>query len=611
MSLLADLQRSGTLRVVDDALAQTLRRLDPATPELVLAGAALASCAIGQGHAAFDPARPALLCNADIDWPSHEDWRVALLTSRWVSAPDINTDADSTRPLVLENGLLYLRRYRQYEYHLAVNLQRIAAHAPAVMDTDVIAVLFTSLFPDARTGDAQARAAALALVRSLLLVTGGPGTGKTTTIARVLLLLIAQARLRDLPPLRIALAAPTGRAAERMAQSVRNVANALRMLPWMDATWCDALPVTAQTLHRLLGTIPGSPQFHHHADNPLPFDVVIVDEASMIDLPLMCKLTDAIAPGSRLMLLGDRDQLPSIEAGDVLAAVTDAAGDPAVMPASIATMLAPLLGRIATSTPPQPSLAGDRVHLQRGHRQSASLNLAPLASAVRQGDADASVALLRDGALAGVHWHEGLSDPLATPLRDTLLDSWRAIAASADPASALSQAAHLRLLTALRDGAQGSIALNVRIEEMLAGARHAPYFHGRLLLIGQNDYRQQLFNGDIGVCWRQDNGDMTAWFAGGNGVRGLHPSALPAHDSAFAVTVHKAQGSEFDNVCVLLPRQDARTLSRELLYTAITRARQQLHLCTSETVLRATLARHVARVSGLARRLSLPPRHGV
>ncbi len=606
MSLFADLQRSGALRVVDDSLAQTLRRLDPSTPDLVIAGAALASCAIGQGHAAFDPARPALLCNAEIDWPSGEDWIAALESSRWISTPSHDTDADPAMPLVLENGLLYLRRYRQYEYHLAANLQRIATHAHAVVDPGDLAPLFNHLFPDALAGDAQARAAALALVQSLLLVTGGPGTGKTTTIARVLLLLIAQSHLRDLPPPRIALAAPTGRAAERMAQSVRNVAAALRTQPWIDATWCDALPMSAQTLHRLLGTIPGNPQFRHDADNPLPFDVVIVDEASMIDLPLMCKLTDAIAQGSRLMLLGDRDQLPSIEAGDVLAAVTDAAGDPAVVPASIATMVAPLLGKIATSKPPQLLLAGHCVHLQRGHRQSASLDLAPLASAVRQGDADAAMVLLRDGTLAGVHWHEGLSDPLAAPLRDTLLNSWRAIAAAPDPATALSQATHLRLLTALRDGPQGVLALNARIEGALAGPRHPRYFHGRLLMVGQNDYRQLLFNGDIGVCWRQDDGDIAVWFADGNGLRGFHPSALPAHDSAFAITVHKAQGSEFDNVCVVLPRQDARTLSRELLYTAMTRARHQLHLCTSEAVLRATLARHVTRISGLTRRLLFP-----
>ena len=606
MSLLSDLQRSGALRVVDHALAQSLRRLDSTTPELVLAGAALASCAIGQGHAAFDPARPGLLCNAEIDWPSHRDWIAALDKSRWVSRPPLDASADPAVPLVLENGLLYLRRYRQYEYRLAENLQRLAAHAPAVIDTAPLAPLFASLFPDAHAGDAQARAAALALMQSLLLVTGGPGTGKTTTIARVLLLLIAQSRLHALPPLRIVLAAPTGRAAERMAQSVRNVGDALRKLPSIDAAWCDALPVTAQTLHRLLGTIPGSPQFRHGADNPLPFDVVVVDEASMIDLPLMCKLTDAIAPGSRLILLGDRDQLPSIEAGDVLAAVTEAAGDPAIVPPCVASMLAPLLGGMSISTTVQPLLAGHRVHLERGHRQSASLELAPLANAVRQGDAGAALALLRNGALAGVHWHEGLTDPLAAPLRNTLLDNWRAIAASPDPASALSQATHLRLLTALRDGAQGTIALNARIEEALAGARHAPYFHGRLLMIGQNDYRQQLFNGDIGVCLRKDDGDMTVWFSNGDGVRGFHPSALPAHDSAFAITVHKAQGSEFDNVCVLLPRQDVRTLSRELLYTAITRARHQLHLCASEAVLDATLERHVTRVSGLTRRLSFP-----
>ena len=624
MSLLDDLLRSGGLRALDHALAQSLRRLDlsdtgVATPDEVLAAAALASLAISHGHAGFDPARPQLLIDAAIDWPAPQDWCDLLAASRWVGAPQADAVAATDAPLVLENGLLYLRRYREYERRLAAGLQRIAAHAPVATDIAALAPLFAALFPQAHDQDAQARAAALALLRSLLLVTGGPGTGKTTTIARLLLLLVAQAQHTGARTPRIALAAPTGRAAERMAESLGRAMLDMRAIleasaiPGIDTTWCDALPQSASTLHRLLGTIADSPRFRHDADNPLPFDVVVVDEASMVDLPLMCKLVEAVAGGARLVLLGDRDQLPSVEAGDVLAAIVDAAGDDAGVPRELAPALASLLGDVAVSDTAATALAGHRVHLQRGYRQSDALELAPLAAAVRDGDADHALDLLRGGTLAGVHFHEGLHDPLGGPTREALLAPWRELACAHDPQAALAIAARVRLLTALRDGPQGAIGLNARIEEVLAGAQRATYFHGRLLLVTENSYRHGLFNGDIGVCLRPegsplggrgDDGTTIAWFAGGSdGVRSFHPAALPAHTGAFAMTVHKAQGSEFDTVWLLLPRQDARTLSRELVYTAMTRARHALHVCAGPTQLRDALARHAMRISGLAWRL--------
>ena len=374
----------------------------------------------------------------------------------------------------------------------------------------------------------------------------------------------------------------------------------------IDAALCDALPETASTLHRLLGTIPDSPRFRHDADHPLPFDVVVVDEASMVDLPLMCKLVEAVADGARLILLGDRDQLPSVETGDVLAAITDAAGEGDALPAAIVDALEPLLGNVPVAAAANGALAGHRVQLQRGYRQSSSLDLAPLADALRHGESDAALQLLRDG-LAGVHFHEDLADPLTGTTRESLLAPWRALLDISDPAIALQHAAKLRLLTALREGAQGANVLNQRIEEALAGTQRDAYFHGRLLLVTENSYRHGLFNGDIGVCQRDANGIPVAWFSGGSeGVRGFHPASLPAHGGAFAMTVHKAQGSEFDTVWLLLPRQDARSLSRELLYTAATRARSALHVCANEAVLRATLARHAQRVSGLAWRLQHP-----
>ena len=642
MSLLDALHRGNGLRVLDHALAQSLRRLDPGTPDAVLAAAALASLAVGHGHAAFDPARPQLLVDQAIDWPEPGPWLAALRESRWVASPDAVALAARDAPLVLEDGLLYLRRYREYERRLAAGLRRIAAAAPPPVDTGALAPLFARLFPDALDGGVaddggQARAAALALLRSLLLVTGGPGTGKTTTITRLLLLLVAQSHHAGAPPPRIALAAPTGRAADRMAESLRHATALLRATPGIDAALCDALPPEARTLHRLLGTIPDSSRFRHDAGNPLPFDIVVVDEASMVDLPLMCKLVEAVADGARLVLLGDRDQLPSVEAGDVLAAIVDATaththagdstgagggavtaaerraaqrGDPAEgLDEADAVQLVALLGELPRLQPTVIAsvLSGHRVHLRRGYRQSNALDLAPLAAAAREGDADTALALLRGGALDGVHFHEDLLDPLAGPTRAPLLAAWRAIAAAEDPDAAIVQASRLRVLTALRDGPQGAGPLNARIEDALAGAHRAAYFHGRLLLVTENSYRHGLFNGDIGVCLRGDDGATVAWFAGGgDGVRGFHPAALPAHGGAFAMTVHKAQGSEFDSVWLLLPRHDARTLSRELVYTAITRARSELHVCAGEAPLRAALARHAVRVSGLAKRLRIP-----
>ncbi|GAB3387389.1 AAA family ATPase [Lysobacter fragariae] len=631
MSLLDLLHRHGVLRTVDHALAQSLRRLDPATPDAVLAATALASHAIALGHAGIDLARPPELLDIDVSWPEPAAWRAALQDSRWVATPGADVAAAADAPLVLEDDLLYLRRYREYERRLAAHLRRLAAQN-AGEPTQIAALdAFGALFPN--PDDAQARAAWLALRRSLLVITGGPGTGKTTTIARLLLLLLAQARAEGRRAPRIALAAPTGRAAERMAQSLRKAVAQLQGTPGVDPALCAALPQQARTLHRLLGTVPGRPRFRHDVDHPLPFDVVVVDEASMVDLPLMCKLVEAVPDGARLLLLGDPDQLPSVEAGDVLAAIVAAAMDEtAITPAPPTTPTVPSMpgarrprgvadpaqadlfarGPISdaavSGAPEMPAAIPaftrlPRVHLSRGYRQSETLDLAPLAKAARGGDADTLLDLLRTGALSGVHFHAGLADPLAADARTALLAPWRALADVEDPQVALALADRARVLTALREGPQGAVQLNTRIEEALAGAQRERYFHGRLLLVTENSYRHGLFNGDIGVCLRDAAGTVVAWFPGGEGVRGFHPAALPAHGGAFAMTVHKAQGSEYDTVWLLLPRQDARTLSRELVYTALTRARQAVHVCGSEAVLREALSRHAQRVSGLASRL--------
>ncbi|MCX2920508.1 exodeoxyribonuclease V subunit alpha [Stenotrophomonas rhizophila] len=609
MSLLTTLYRGNVLRTLDHALAQSLRRLRPDTPDAVLVGAALASLAVSEGHAGLDPTQPQRLIEVDVDWPAPEAWLAQLQASPWVEVPGAEDVVAGDAPLVLENGLLYLRRYREYERRLAEGLQRIATHPLPDADPGTLATLFGQLFPQAHDGiDHQARAAAVALRHPLVLVTGGPGTGKTTTIARLLVLLAAQAVQADQALPRVALAAPTGRAAERMAESLRLAVQRLRLVGIAPAL-CDAMPSTGTTLHRLLGVIPDSPRFRHHPDNPLPYDVVVVDEASMIDLPLMTKLVEAVADGTRLVLLGDPDQLPSVEAGDVLSAILRASGDGLGTQADDAQALRVLLAPDALQplAPPR-RFAGRRVQLQRGYRQTDALDLAPLAHAVRDGNSATALALLRTGTLAGVHFHEDQSDPLQHH-REQLLGHWRGLGEAADPGVALANAGRIRLLTAVREGPQGARGLNARIEALLAGVPRpgmAPgYFHGRLLLITENSYRHRLFNGDIGICLINRHGSVTAWFPGEtpDQPRGFHPGALPAHESAFAMTVHKAQGSEFDEVWLQLPRRDNRVLSRELIYTGMTRARQALHVLGSAEVLEAALARHASRLSGLARRL--------
>jgi exodeoxyribonuclease V alpha subunit len=254
-----------------------------------------------------------------------------------------------------------------------------------------------------------------------------------------------------------------------------------------------------------------------------------------------------------------------------------------------------------------PGFHAARIHLSRGYRQSDALQLAPLADAVRHGDAHQALVLLRSGQLGGIAFHENADDPLLAH-GAALLGHWRALAQLTDPAEALRQAGRLRLLTALREGAQGARGLNARIEAQLSGRRLGSppdWFAGRLLLVTENSYRHRLFIGDVGVCLPGDDGAPLAWFSGeGAGeVRAFHPAALPRHESAFAMTVHKAQGSEFDEVWLQLPRTDSRVLSRELVYTGLTRARSALHLAGSAAVLEAALGRHASRVSGLAWRL--------
>jgi exodeoxyribonuclease V alpha subunit len=585
------LLQGGALRAVDHALAQSMSRLRPDTPAAVLLAAALCSRALAHGHSRLPLSRAGDLL-AEIasergvpELPPLADWLSALRASPWVfdaasadgdspAAADFETAVGehaartAGRVLVLEDAAVSLRRYWLHEVALATALHARLATGEIVPDASSRQRI-AAAFPN-EDDAAQARAADIALGSRLLLLTGGPGTGKTRTVARILGLRAEQARA-DGTPLRIALAAPTGKAAARLAEAVREHA--------------PDLSLPTHTLHRLLGLGGDGRPPRFDASRPLPFEVVVVDEASMVDLPMMSRLVAAVAADALLVLVGDSDQLPSVEAGAVLGALSEAGSD------------APSAG----------GLSAHHVLLDRSFRQTDALDLAPVNAAIRAGDGDGVIDRL--GRTAGLRWLPGTDAGLAAFVREHAVAQYRRIQACADLAGALDQAKRFRVLTALRDGPAGSQAINALIAaELQGGAATGAFFPGRLLLIRENSYRHGLFNGDIGLCWPDADGVLRVWFDGDAdratpGPRAWHPAQLPAHESAFALTVHKAQGSEYDRVLLALPEPDARVITRELLYTGLSRGRESATVWANEPLLRLAVARKMARWTGLAARL--------
>jgi exodeoxyribonuclease V alpha subunit len=558
MSLLAALHLGGWLRAVDHALGLSLRHAREDTPDWVQAAAALASRALALGHSRLPLDRLDLFF-AGIDptrepptMPPRAEWLAVLAASPWVQAGrsgDDRSPAPRDRVLVLEGEAIALRRYHDYEVRLAE------------------ALLVRMRADEAGNG------------ARLQLVTGGPGTGKTTRVARLLAEFAEAHAARGLPPPRILLAAPTGKAASRLSESVRDTLAREVQAGRLAAESAALLPTVASTLHRLLGWQRDG-GFRHDAAHPLAADLVVVDEASMIDLPLMCKLAEAVPADATLVLVGDRDQLPSVDTGDVLAALCEA------------------------SERPGAQLAAHRIHLTESHRQASELEVGELAALVRAGQADKALAGLEAGRFRGVRWRRSGDKALHDAVLAEALPAYRALAEAPDVASALQAARALRILCAVREGPAGSHTLNALIGRALDPLHGgAAWFPGRLVLVTANSYRQQLFNGDIGIAWPDAAGEIRVWFESDAGPKAWLPAALPAHEPAWALTVHKAQGSEFDRVLLALPEHGARVLSRELLYTGLTRCRRELLLWADADALRAAIDRRALRWSGVAARL--------
>ncbi|MFN8640835.1 MAG: exodeoxyribonuclease V subunit alpha [Candidatus Binatia bacterium] len=615
-SALDALQSAGVLSPLDVALARTLGRLAGEARDAVLLATALVSRAVRQGHVCLDLARQARE-GAPLDdagapvagaaLPPLADWAGALRSSPLTAPADL---AAPPAPLVLDAAArLYLRRYWLHQETLADAIGARATAEVDGVDDRLLADGLTRLFGPAgaaATPDRQRLAAATAVMRRFCVISGGPGTGKTHTVVRILALAVEQALAAGLAPPRILLMAPTGKAAARLHESVRAGAAALPV----EVPGRAAIPSQATTIHRALGATRNRPQpFRHHRDHPLRADLVVVDEASMVDLALMARLFDALPPAARVVLLGDQDQLASVEAGAVLGDICNSGASRAVS-AHFARRLAAVTGEPVGQGEVAPTAGGiwdDIVQLDRSYRFAAGI--CRLAAAINAGDRAAVWAALDGG--AEVDWQAPGTDGGLAPASERLvLDGFAAYAAARAPRDRLQALERFRVLCAHRHGPGGVTALNAQIERLLAAREvirpEGEQYVGRPILITRNDYQLRLFNGDVGIIAAVpgERSRREAVFVAPDGSeRRLSPSRLPPHETVFAMSVHKSQGSEFDAVAVVLPPEPSPVVSRELLYTAVTRARRAASIVAPRAVVDPAVAHAIARASGLRERL--------
>lgn len=463
-----------------------------------------------------------------------------------------------TLPLVLQDGCLYTHRYWFYETRLAVQLKQLLKRNYQIDNLESALDHHFQPFANNET-DWQREAAKMALTHAFAIVTGEPGTGKTTTVVKILALLQELAE----QPLHIALAAPTGKAAMRLQESIGASIQSLASTEDIKRQ----IPDEVKTLHRLLGARPPSPYFHHNADKPLPYDVVVIDEASMVDLALMSKLVDALKSGARLILLGDKDQLASVESGAVLADLTA-------------------------------SLTQQTVELQKSHRFQGKIK--ELAVAVNQQRGKAAWDLLEQGGEQISLLQEDLIPYIAKKQQPYL----SLIKQGADFRQIFAAFNEFQVLCSNRQGVNSISEINQRVEKQLHLSGH--WYSGRPVMMTQNNAPMQLYNGDIGICMpdQDQNQRLMVFFLRPDGsVKKVLPTRLPPHETVFAMTIHKSQGSEFNEVLIALPENMNPVLSKELIYTAITRAKQRVKIVAHADIFMKTIAEKIQRYGGLVTKL--------
>lgn len=584
--------------------------------------AALVSRAISEGNICLDldefagkplPGNIQPSVQIPFVFPARRNWAAQLLQTGIAGG-----DEDDTTPLVLVGGRrLYLRRYREYENCISRFIRARAVARYDDLDLTQLGADLKNLFKplSGQDTDWQQIGALAAVSRSFCVISGGPGTGKTFIVARILSLLKGQ--FENTKPLRFLLAAPTGKAAARLQQAIAETGLVRQGVE----------PVQAYTLHRMLGNTPGTPYFRHDAKNPLKTDIVIVDEASMVDLPLMAKLMQAIPASARLVLLGDRFQLASVQPGSVLGDICR----PEMMNgfssgfknfiSKLADGPATIFSASEENEAPS-SLSDSFIELAHSFRFARQSSIARLSRAVKKGDGIQALKLLQTATDGTISWSDtpdpaGLGSALGSSSMMARL--WE-LQQAEKPGAVFDILDNLRLLCGLRRGPFGVENVNRLLEQHFArrllseparpndftGVPSGPQPPVRPIMISKNDYNLRLFNGDVGIIMPdpENSGALRAFFRDETAImRNIAPALLPEHESVFAMTVHKSQGSEFGRVLLVLPDSDSPLLTRELVYTAITRAREHVEIWGRKEIFMAAVERQITRTSGLAEEL--------
>nr|WP_275440631.1 exodeoxyribonuclease V subunit alpha [Vibrio sp. Of7-15] len=674
---LQEFAKQGVIRQLDYQFATFVAsRVEQNQASLAALMGALASFELGRGHVCvllneLDPerlfglpARVSSTLTSELSAPEH--WLQEL-----ECMPVVSTGGQAT-PLVLEGGRLYLHRYWNFEQLVASKLKQAASSIePAAIMSQVLDELFArsytflfdalkqaekkqpltqqdrqqlvcdmldvvaperldwgsieqvlttatrvadlavlnQLIPNSACLNWQKVAAAVALTRRFSVISGGPGTGKTTTVTKLLAALVIQAQEQQQVPT-IQLVAPTGKAAARLTESIGQAVNSLAVDPEIKAL----IPTQSSTIHRLLGSIPNQVDFRHNRENPLHLDILVVDEASMVDLPMMARLLDAMPNHARLVLLGDRDQLASVEAGAVLGDICSFADHG--YSETQATQLSKLTGYQLShqNLLSLPSAVADSLCiLRKSYRFDARSGIGQLAKAVNAGNRYQVEQVWGKG-FSDIRFHEFSSDHYQSMIR-MMVNGYRSylghISANDEPKVVLNAFSKVRLLCALREGDFGVSGLNQRIEralirDNLISPNEELWYVGRPIMITRNDHGLELYNGDIGIAMRDPiEQRLRVYFDMPDGsIRGVLPSRLPEHETAYAMTIHKSQGSEFEHTVMALPQDFSPLLTRELIYTGITRAKKQLDLFGTQPVVARSVQVKTERASGLGVLLS-------
>jgi exodeoxyribonuclease V alpha subunit len=604
------LHANSLLQDIDTKFSNLMTALsgDAASEELALAAALVSNTTAGEKHICFDleagADQPLAALFSEVPekmvprlqrtrTPDTRAWIAKLKASPVVGAPG------EYRPLVLDaRNRLYLYRYWDYERKLARAIQDRAGLRRSPVDRDILRTGLDRYFPPReQTPDWQKVAAYAAVTGNLCIISGGPGTGKTHTVTNILALLLEQDEA-----LRMAVCAPTGKAAARIQETIRKAKQVLACPPEL----LPKIPEAATTIHRLMGVKRGSPHFYHDRHHQLPVDVLIVDEASMVSMALMTKLLLATSAACRVILLGDRNQLASVEAGAVLGDICAAADTGSFSKAFCEQYAIDSGDDIIPSCAAGNAVLSDcAVELKFSYRFDEKSAIGAVSRTVNSGDAAAAMEIMATDT-TGTIAKKPLPDPgeLEDQLAALLDTGYAGLFRAPGVAQAFTALETFRILCSHRRGPYGIEGINRLMETILQKKglidTREQYYPGRPIMINRNDYNLGLYNGDVGIIWPDETAAPRAWFPDQTGgFQALAPARLPAHETVYAMTIHKSQGSEFDRVVMILPATTAPIFTRELIYTGITRARRAVEIWTNDDIFKAAVRARVERRSGL------------